>query len=117
LQPGAAFAAELTVEDYQGPTREWSSPAPDESAHEEMAQEVPALEEPVLEELVRRNTGPQTSGQLAILVGDICKALVVLGMPPIPRIPQDSGRSSDDLEAAGVALECLQEAYASGAGP
>jgi hypothetical protein len=28
-------------------------------------------------------------GRLAILVGDISKVLVDLGMPPIPRIPED----------------------------
>jgi hypothetical protein len=39
-------------------------------------------------------------GQLAVLVGDISKALVDLGMPAIPRIPQD-----------------LWEAYASSASP
>jgi hypothetical protein len=51
---------------------------------------------------------------LAILVCDFSKVLVDLGMPPIPRIPQDSRMTDDVFEAMGVILEQLREAYASG---
>jgi hypothetical protein len=56
-------------------------------------------------------------GRLAILVCDFSKVLVDLGMPPIPRIPQDSRMTDDVLEAMGVILEQLREAYASGHDP
>jgi hypothetical protein len=39
-------------------------------------------------------------GQFMVLVGDISKALVDLGSPPILRIPQDLGKASDVLEVA-----------------
>jgi hypothetical protein len=57
------------------------------------------------------------AGQLTVLVGDISKALVDLGMSPISRIPQDPSRATDVLEAAGGVLERPREAYASDAGP
>jgi hypothetical protein len=56
------------------------------------------------------------AGQLAILVEDIFRVLMDLGMPPILRILQDSGKASDVLKVVGTILECLREAYASGAG-
>jgi hypothetical protein len=52
-----------------------------------------------------------------ILLADITKVLVDLGMPPITGIPQDPGRANDVLEPAGTVLERLWEAYASSAGP
>jgi hypothetical protein len=55
--------------------------------------------------------------QLAILVGDISKVLLDLGIPTIPRIPQPTRTASDVLEATGTVLECLQEAYASADSP
>jgi hypothetical protein len=57
------------------------------------------------------------AGQLAVLVEDISKALVGLGMPPIPRIPHVSGWASSFLEALGTILELLRKAYASWDGP
>jgi hypothetical protein len=56
-------------------------------------------------------------GQLAVLVGDISKALVDLGMPPIPGIPQDPGGAIDILEVVGTVLEHQWEASASDASP
>jgi hypothetical protein len=57
------------------------------------------------------------TGQLAILVRDISKVLVDLGMPPIRRIPQDPRRADDVLEVMGVILERLWKAYDSGHDP
>jgi hypothetical protein len=54
------------------------------------------------------------AGWLAILVRDISKVLVDLGMPPISGISQDPHMTGDVLELVDVTLECLQEAYASG---
>jgi hypothetical protein len=56
-------------------------------------------------------------GQLAVLVGDISKVLVDLGMPPILRIPQDLGTVGDVPEAVVTILERPQEAHASSHGP
>jgi hypothetical protein len=56
-------------------------------------------------------------GRLAILVADISKGLVDLGMCRIQGIPQDRCMASDILELAGTILECLGEAYASGHSP
>jgi hypothetical protein len=53
------------------------------------------------------------------LVGEISKALVDLGLPPLPPIQgitQDPGRARDILEATRVILELLQAAYASSTG-
>jgi hypothetical protein len=44
-------------------------------------------------------------------------ALVDLGLPPIRDIPQVPMRAQEVLKAAGVILEHLREAHASGAGP
>jgi hypothetical protein len=57
------------------------------------------------------------AGQLAVLVGDNSKALVDLGMPPIPGIPQDPGGATDILEVVGIVLEHQWEASASDASP
>jgi hypothetical protein len=57
------------------------------------------------------------AGLLAVLVGDISKVMVDLGVPPIPMIPHDPGRGSDILEAMGTILEWLREAHASSHGP
>jgi hypothetical protein len=56
-------------------------------------------------------------GRLAILVRDVCKVLVDLGMPPIPEIPQDPRMDGDVLEMVSIILERLWEAYASGHEP
>jgi hypothetical protein len=55
--------------------------------------------------------------RLTILVRDVSKVLVDLGMPPIPRIPRDPRMVDDILEAVGVILERMQEAYASSHNP
>jgi hypothetical protein len=55
--------------------------------------------------------------QLAVLVRDISKVLVDLGMPPILGIPHDPRRASVILEVVGTILDCLWEAYVSCAGP
>jgi hypothetical protein len=47
------------------------------------------------------------AGELVVLVGDVSKVLMDLGMPPILRIPQDPGRVSEVLEAVGTILEQL----------
>jgi hypothetical protein len=47
-------------------------------------------------------------GRLAILVGDISKVLVDLGMPPIPRIVLDPCVADDVLEAMGTILERMR---------
>jgi hypothetical protein len=57
------------------------------------------------------------AGRLAILVRDVSKVPVDLGMPPIPGIPQDPRAADNILEAAGTILECLREAYTSGHSP
>jgi hypothetical protein len=57
------------------------------------------------------------AGQLTILVRDISKVLVDLGMHPILGIPQDPRMAGNILEAPCTTLECLREAYASGHGP
>jgi hypothetical protein len=57
------------------------------------------------------------AGWLAILVRDVCKVLVDLGMSPILGIPQDPCTTDDVLEVVGTILECLQKAYAFGHGP
>jgi hypothetical protein len=48
------------------------------------------------------------TGWLAILVRDVSKILVDLGMPPITGIPQDPHAADDVLEAVGTILECLR---------
>jgi hypothetical protein len=50
-------------------------------------------------------------------VRDISKVLVDLGISPILEIPRDPRVAGDVLEVAGVILECLLEAHASGHGP
>jgi hypothetical protein len=55
--------------------------------------------------------------RLAILVRDVSKVLVDLGMAPVPWILQDLLMANDILEAMGVILECLQEAYTFGHDP
>jgi hypothetical protein len=54
---------------------------------------------------------------LAVLLGDISKVLVDLGMPPFLGIPRDSCMIDDVLEVVGTILESLREAYTSGDGP
>jgi hypothetical protein len=56
-------------------------------------------------------------GQLTILARYVSKALVDLGMPPIPGIPWDPCTASDILEVVGVISEHLREANASDHGP
>jgi hypothetical protein len=55
--------------------------------------------------------------RLAILVSDVSKFLVNLGMPQFPGIPHVSCMGDDILEAMGIILEHLWEANASGHGP
>jgi hypothetical protein len=57
------------------------------------------------------------AGWLAVLVRDVSKVLVDLGIPPIPEIPRDPRATSDVLEVVCTSLECLQEAYASSHSP
>jgi hypothetical protein len=57
------------------------------------------------------------AGRLAILVTDVSKVLVDLGMPLIPGNPWDPHVADDILEAAGTILECPREAYTSCHGP
>jgi hypothetical protein len=57
------------------------------------------------------------AGRLAFLMRDVPKVLLDLGMPPILVIPQDPCMAGDILEAEGVILESLREAYTSGRGP
>jgi hypothetical protein len=57
------------------------------------------------------------AGRQGVLVGDISKVLVDLGMPPILGIPQDPSTVNNIVEAVGIVLECLCEAHASGHGP
>jgi hypothetical protein len=54
---------------------------------------------------------------LAVLLGDISKVLVDLGMPRFPGIPRDSCTADNILEVVGTILECLREAYTSNHGP
>jgi hypothetical protein len=56
-------------------------------------------------------------GQLTIMARDVSKALVDLGMPPIPGIPWDPCTAGDILEVVGVISEHLREANASDHGP
>jgi hypothetical protein len=51
------------------------------------------------------------AGWLAILVRDVSKVLVDLGMPPIPGIPRDPCITIDILETMGAILEHLREHY------
>jgi hypothetical protein len=55
--------------------------------------------------------------RLAILVREVLKVLVDLGIPPIIGIPWDPCTTEEVLEVVGVILEHLLEAYASGHGP
>jgi hypothetical protein len=57
------------------------------------------------------------AGRLVILVRDISKVLVDLGMPPILGVPRDPRAADDVLEASDTILERLREAYASGHDP
>jgi hypothetical protein len=57
------------------------------------------------------------AGRLVILARDVSKVLVDLGMPPVPGIPQDPCTTGNVLEAVGIILEHLQEAYTSDHGP
>jgi hypothetical protein len=47
------------------------------------------------------------------LVREVSQVLENLGMPPIPRIPQDLHMAGDILEAVDVILEHAKEAYGS----
>jgi hypothetical protein len=49
----------------------------------------------------------------AILVMDVSKVLMDLGMSPILGIPQDQRTAVDVLEVVDIILECLREVYAS----
>jgi hypothetical protein len=55
--------------------------------------------------------------RLAILVGDLSKVLVDLGMPPISWIQWDPRAADVVLDVAGTILEGLQKAYASSRSP
>jgi hypothetical protein len=44
-------------------------------------------------------------GWLAVLVRNVSNVLVDLGMPPIPRLPQDPRAAGDILEVVGTILE------------
>jgi hypothetical protein len=57
------------------------------------------------------------AGRLVILVGEIPKVLVDLGMPPILRIPHDPRMAGNIMEAADTVLDHLREAYSSGHDP
>jgi hypothetical protein len=57
------------------------------------------------------------AGRLVILVRDISKVLVDLGMPPILGVPRDPHATDDVLEASDTILERLRKAYASGHDP
>jgi hypothetical protein len=57
------------------------------------------------------------AGRLVILVRDVSNVLGDLGMPPIPRIPQDPCTADNILEAVGTIFECMWDTYASGHGP
>jgi hypothetical protein len=54
---------------------------------------------------------------LAILVWDVSKVLVDLGMAFVLGIPRDPHTADDVLDVAGTILEHLLEAYASNHGP
>jgi hypothetical protein len=56
-------------------------------------------------------------GKLVVLVGDISKVPLDLGMPPILMIPQDPRMVGDILEEVGTILECLRENHTSGHDP
>jgi hypothetical protein len=66
--------------------------------------------------MLRWNASPRPGGW-HFLMRDVPKVLLDLGMPPIPVIPQDPCMAGDILEAEGVILESLREAYTSGRGP
>jgi hypothetical protein len=51
------------------------------------------------------------AGRLVMLVRDVSKVLVDLGMPPVSKIPQDPCTTSDVLVVVDVILEHLKEAY------
>jgi hypothetical protein len=57
------------------------------------------------------------AGRLVILVRDVSKVLVDLGMPHISGIPPGPRVADDVLEVAGTILEHLWEAYASDHSP
>jgi hypothetical protein len=57
------------------------------------------------------------AGQLSQLVMEISNAPADLGMLPIQDIPQLSRSAQEVLTTAGLLLERLREAQASGAGP
>jgi hypothetical protein len=52
-------------------------------------------------------------GRLAILVRDVSKVLVDLGMPPIPGIPWNLCMTGNLLGAVDIILEHLRKAYTS----
>jgi hypothetical protein len=52
-----------------------------------------------------------------ILVKDVSKVLVDLGMSPIHGIPRDPRTIGDVLQVVGTIFESLREAYSSGHGP
>jgi hypothetical protein len=56
-------------------------------------------------------------GRLAILLSDVSKVLVDLGMPSILGIPRDLHTAGDLLGAVDINLEHLRDDYASGHGP
>jgi hypothetical protein len=56
-------------------------------------------------------------GRLAILLSDVSKVLVDLGVPSILGIPRDLHTAGDLLGAVDINLEHLRDDYASGHGP
>jgi hypothetical protein len=56
-------------------------------------------------------------GWLVILVKDVSKVLVDLGMSPIHGIPRDPCTTGDVLQVVGTIFEHLREAYSSSHGP
>jgi hypothetical protein len=57
------------------------------------------------------------AGRLSQLVMGISNALVDLGMLPVQDIPELPKSAWEVLTVAGLILECLQEAQASGTDP
>jgi hypothetical protein len=57
------------------------------------------------------------ASRLATLVREVPQVLENLGMPPIPRIPQDPRTAGDILEVVDMILERVKEAYDSSHNP
>jgi hypothetical protein len=57
------------------------------------------------------------ASRLAALVREVPQVLENLGMPPIPRIPQDPRMAGDILEVVDMILERVKEAYDSSHNP